>query len=158
MYFVRREYRLLLSMASSFYPAKRINNFSGLQAKLEGSYQSFPTLFGCETSWRTSSIRHGFSQPSERFANGKRMEDISFDCANGRFGNFEFYFDVLSLSMLMCPIYVLQCDLESQVYSKLSTMLQCMEAHNQSVDVDRVNDLIKVNLGFRGILFQIVIL
>lgn len=23
-------------------------------------------------------------------------------------------------------------------------MLQCMEAHNQSVDVDRVNDLIKV--------------
>lgn len=39
---------------------------------------------------------------------------------------------------------IFQCDLESQVYSKLSTMLQCMEAHNQSVDVDRVNDLIKV--------------
>ncbi|XP_037033626.1 histone deacetylase complex subunit SAP130-A isoform X2 [Bradysia coprophila] len=38
------------------------------------------------------------------------------------------------------------CDLESQVYSKLSTMLQCMEAHNQSVDVDRVNDLIKGNM------------
>lgn len=38
-----------------------------------------------------------------------------------------------------------QCDLESQVYDKLSTMLQVMEAHNQSVDVDRVNDLIKVS-------------
>ncbi|KAJ6645597.1 Histone deacetylase complex subunit [Pseudolycoriella hygida] len=38
------------------------------------------------------------------------------------------------------------CDLESQVYNKLSTMLQCMEAHNQSVDVDRVNDLIKGNM------------
>lgn len=36
-------------------------------------------------------------------------------------------------------------ELESQVYNKLSTMLQCMEAHNQSVDVDRVNDLIKGN-------------
>lgn len=35
-------------------------------------------------------------------------------------------------------------EFESQVYDKLSTMLQCMEAHNQRTDVDRVNDLIKV--------------
>lgn len=40
----------------------------------------------------------------------------------------------------------IQAELESQVYDKLSTMLQCMEAHNQRTDVDRVNDLIKVSI------------
>lgn len=55
--------------------------------------------------------------------------------------------------------YRFQCDLESQVYGKLSTMLQCMEAHNQSVDVDRVNDLIKVNvLRFAGMWWEILTL
>lgn len=32
------------------------------------------------------------------------------------------------------------------MYDKLASMLQCMEAHNQSSDVDRVNDLIKVSI------------
>ncbi|XP_055705407.1 histone deacetylase complex subunit SAP130 isoform X2 [Phlebotomus papatasi] len=38
------------------------------------------------------------------------------------------------------------CELESQVYDKLSSMLQVMEAHEQSPDVDRVNDLLKGNM------------
>ncbi|GAB0090128.1 hypothetical protein DMENIID0001_048170 [Sergentomyia squamirostris] len=38
------------------------------------------------------------------------------------------------------------CELESQVYDKLSTMLHVMEAHEQSGDVDRVNDLLKGNM------------
>lgn len=38
----------------------------------------------------------------------------------------------------------LQSELESQVYSKLSKMLSCMESHTQSADVERVNELIKV--------------
>lgn len=42
----------------------------------------------------------------------------------------------------ICP----QSELESQVYDKLSSMLQCMEAHDQNSDVDRVNELIKVNI------------
>lgn len=37
-----------------------------------------------------------------------------------------------------------QTELESQVYDKLSSMLRCMEAHEQNTDVDRVNELIKV--------------
>ncbi|XP_031641042.1 mucin-12 isoform X2 [Contarinia nasturtii] len=37
-------------------------------------------------------------------------------------------------------------ELESQVYDKLSSMLQCMEAHEQNTDVDRVNELIKGNM------------
>lgn len=36
------------------------------------------------------------------------------------------------------------CELESQVHSKLSNMLQFMEAHDSNSDIDRVNDLIKV--------------
>lgn len=31
------------------------------------------------------------------------------------------------------------------MYDKLASMLQCMEAHEQNSDVDRVNELIKVN-------------
>lgn len=42
---------------------------AGLQTKLESGHQSFSTLFGCETSWRTSSIRYGFGQSSECIAN-----------------------------------------------------------------------------------------
>uniref|UniRef100_A0A1B0CTQ2 Histone deacetylase complex subunit SAP130 C-terminal domain-containing protein n=1 Tax=Lutzomyia longipalpis TaxID=7200 RepID=A0A1B0CTQ2_LUTLO len=38
------------------------------------------------------------------------------------------------------------CELESQVYDKLSSMLQVMEAHEQNPDVDRVNDLLKGNM------------
>lgn len=37
------------------------------------------------------------------------------------------------------------CELESQVHSKLSSMLQFMEAHESCPDIERVNDLIKVN-------------
>ncbi|XP_055317926.1 uncharacterized protein LOC129576619 isoform X3 [Sitodiplosis mosellana] len=37
-------------------------------------------------------------------------------------------------------------ELESQVYDKLSSMLQCMEAHEQNTDVERVNELIKGNM------------
>lgn len=32
------------------------------------------------------------------------------------------------------------------MYDKLASMLQCMEAHEQNSDVDRVNELIKVNI------------
>lgn len=38
-----------------------------------------------------------------------------------------------------------QAELECQVYDKLASMLQVMEAHDQNADVDRVNDLIKVS-------------
>lgn len=41
----------------------------------------------------------------------------------------------------------LQSELESQVYDKLASMLQCMEAHEQNADVDRVNELIKVRVA-----------
>lgn len=37
-----------------------------------------------------------------------------------------------------------QAELENQVYDKLTSMLQVTEAHDQSTDIDRVNDLIKV--------------
>lgn len=43
----------------------------------------------------------------------------------------------------------MQSELESQVYDKLASMLQCMEAHEQNSDVDRVNELIKVNFVLR---------
>lgn len=36
--------------------------------------------------------------------------------------------------------------MESQMYDKLGEMLQCMEAHEQSPDVDRVNELLKGNM------------
>lgn len=36
--------------------------------------------------------------------------------------------------------------MESQMYDKLSEMLHCMEAHDQSSDVDRVNELLKGNM------------
>lgn len=40
----------------------------------------------------------------------------------------------------------MQCEMESQMYDKLADMLQCMEAHDQSSDVDRVNELLKGNM------------
>lgn len=43
--------------------------------------------------------------------------------------------------------WLIQSELESQVYDKLASMLQCMEAHEQNADVDRVNELIKVRIS-----------
>ncbi|XP_063696432.1 histone deacetylase complex subunit SAP130 [Culicoides brevitarsis] len=38
------------------------------------------------------------------------------------------------------------CELESQVYDKLASQLESMEAHNSSPDVDRVSELLKGNM------------
>lgn len=48
----------------------------------------------------------------------------------------------LTASLFSLP----QSEVESEVYDKLASMLQCMEAHEQNTDVDRVNELIKVNI------------
>lgn len=38
--------------------------------------------------------------------------------------------------------------MESQVYDKLASQLESMEAHNPSPDVDRVSELLKVSYFF----------
>lgn len=61
----------------------------GLQAKLEGSYQSLSALLRRKATGGTSSIGYGSGESSECNANRQRMEDIPFDRSNGRHGKNE---------------------------------------------------------------------